>query len=203
MPVFFDGPRLRSTPDGIEIAFQWTALSRPAAGAAAPTAVAWWAVYRAIDEGPWIEVAEQGGDGEVVVVDRLEGLQLQPGQRLRYRVDLNEGARTITSATAELVLGAAATPGVRTQLLPNAPNPFNPRTEARFELAREGPVTLEVLDARGRRAALLLRQPLAAGLHTAVWDGRDDRGAPLASGAYPLRLVADGRVQTRVITMLR
>jgi len=29
---------------------------------------------------------------------------------------------------------------------------------------------------------------LAAGLHTVVWDGRDDRGRAAASGTYLLRL---------------
>ena len=39
--------------------------------------------------------------------------------------------------------------------------------------------------------------PLAAGAHTAAWNGRDDRGAPLAAGTYFYRLTVDGRSQAR------
>ena len=35
------------------------------------------------------------------------------------------------------------------------------------------------------------------------WNGRDDRGRPLASGVYLYRLVTVESVQTRKLTLLR
>ena len=42
-----------------------------------------------------------------------------------------------------------------------------------------------------------------AGVHRLHWNGRDDRGRPLASGVYLYRLVTGERIQTRKLTLLR
>jgi hypothetical protein len=102
---------------------------------------------------------------------------------------------------------AAVVPS-RLRLAANRPNPFNPSTEIRFELPSRAEVTLEVLDLRGRRIATLVAEPRAVGRHTVTWDGRDDRGATVASGTYLTRLRirdADGQVhvRSRSLTLLK
>ena len=47
-------------------------------------------------------------------------------------------------------------PPARTALLPNHPNPFNPYTSIRFELAADGPVRLTVFDLQGRAVRRVL-----------------------------------------------
>jgi len=89
-------------------------------------------------------------------------------------------------------------PGGRTRILGNAPNPFNPRTSISFELARPGPVRLDIHDVRGRLVARLVDAPYPAGRHSAVWDDRK-----VASGVYFARLVADGRTEVHKMTLLR
>ncbi len=42
---------------------------------------------------------------------------------------------------------------MKTELLPNYPNPFNPSTMIAFELARTGPVSVSVVDMLGREVA--------------------------------------------------
>jgi hypothetical protein len=69
-----------------------------------------------------------------------------------------------------------------------APNPFNPRTEFTFTLARQSDVRLTVLDARGREVATLAAQEMPAGGHAIPWDATD-----AAAGVYVGRLVVDGR----------
>lgn len=69
-----------------------------------------------------------------------------------------------------------------------APNPFNPRTELRFELAGGGFATLEMFDIAGRRVRVLAAADLAAGPHAWTWDGCDDAGRGLPSGTYLGRL---------------
>lgn len=85
--------------------------------------------------------------------------------------------------------------------LSSSPNPFNPRTTLRFELAEQGIVELDVYDAGGRRVRRLLDGvPLQSGPHAIVWNGSDDVGRALPSGAYLVRL--GGGAPLRV-TLLR
>ena len=82
-----------------------------------------------------------------------------------------------------------------------APNPFNPRTEVTWALERSAVVDVRVLDARGRHLRWLVRGAPAAG--RAVWDGRDDTGAAVASGTYHL-VAASGRERVvRAVSLVR
>lgn len=103
----------------------------------------------------------------------------------------------VASATPEVPVAAF-------RLLPNRPNPFNPRTEIRFELAQAGAPKVAVFDLRGHKVRdLLADQPLAAGVHTLVWDGRDDAGRDVASGLYVCRVEDGTQRLERKMTLLR
>ncbi len=52
----------------------------------------------------------------------------------------------------------------------NFPNPFNPSTVIRFQLAAAGRVELTVVDVLGRHAATLVDNEMPAGIHTVAWD---------------------------------
>jgi cytochrome c peroxidase len=75
------------------------------------------------------------------------------------------------------------------RLHPAAPNPFNPSTTIRYEVASGSDVRLEVFDAGGRRVRELVRS-VQGGAQSVIWDGRDDRGAGLPSGVYFVQLHA-------------
>jgi outer membrane protein assembly factor BamB len=86
----------------------------------------------------------------------------------------------------------------------NVPNPFNPRTEIGFELEAAGRVTLEVLDAKGRRLRTLIGdETRSIGRHTASWDGLDDGGAPAPSGVYFYRIASGSRVDSRKMLLVK
>ena len=91
----------------------------------------------------------------------------------------------------------------RTQLLQNAPNPFNSETVLSYFLLEPGPVHLEVFALSGQRVAVLHQGPQQAGYHRLHWDGRDGAGHPVASGAYLYRLVTDETALTRKLILLR
>jgi flagellar hook assembly protein FlgD len=50
-----------------------------------------------------------------------------------------------------------------------------------------------IYDLAGRRVRVIHRGPVARGLTTVAWDGRDDRGEELRGGVYLLRFTAGGR----------
>ncbi len=69
------------------------------------------------------------------------------------------------------------------------PNPFNPRTTIVFDLGRQETVNLRVYDLAGHLVRELVGgEPRFPGRHEVVWNGRDDTGRQVASGAYFYRL---------------
>lgn len=98
----------------------------------------------------------------------------------------------------------SAPPAARPRLVGAQPNPFNPSTRLVLELpANVARARLEIFDLQGRHVRTLLDGPLAAGRPQVAWDGRDDSGRALASGAFVARLAADGSVGTTRLVLLR
>ena len=73
-------------------------------------------------------------------------------------------------------------------LLGNTPNPFNASTEIFFKLPENDDITLEVLDVNGRVVRNLVSGDMSGGVHSIIWDGRDDSGTNMPSGIYTYRL---------------
>jgi hypothetical protein len=75
------------------------------------------------------------------------------------------------------------------ELLQNHPNPFNPYTEIRYALAKQGRVTLTVHNVLGQEIRRLVDNKLQeTGFRSVRWDGRDNRQRTVASGVYIYRL---------------
>lgn len=74
------------------------------------------------------------------------------------------------------------------------PNPFNARTQIRFELAEAGHLTLDLFDVRGRKVSRLTDGDYPAGPHEVPLVTGDAAGLDLASGVYMIVLRVDGQV---------
>ena len=87
----------------------------------------------------------------------------------------------------------------------NCPNPFNAETTIRYTLSASGMIDLVVYDVSGHAVRTLVRGQLPAGVHRAVWDGRDDKGIEVSSGVYLYRLRIDrgGGLRTRKTVLIR
>ncbi|MEW6754001.1 MAG: FlgD immunoglobulin-like domain containing protein [Candidatus Latescibacterota bacterium] len=83
------------------------------------------------------------------------------------------------------------------------PNPSNGQTVIPFELPEPGPVSLVVYDILGQRVRELVREARPAGVHRAVWDGRDATGRTVDTGVYLCRLQAGACVQVARVLLLR
>jgi hypothetical protein len=99
-------------------------------------------------------------------------------------------------------VGAADAPW-RARLRGNEPNPFNPTTAIRFDLAREALVCVAVHDVRGRTVAVLFDGDLPAGAHRVGWNGLCADGREAPSGVYFARVTANGWTDTRKMTLVR
>ena len=85
----------------------------------------------------------------------------------------------------------------------NYPEPFNGRTTIPLTLDRVTNVRLEIYNIEGRRIAVLYRGVLPPGKQTFTWDGICDNGRDAPSGKYFARLITNGRVHSRGMTLLR
>ena len=72
-----------------------------------------------------------------------------------------------------------------------------------YHLPVEGRVTLTIHDVAGRRLRVLREGLRLRGRHESIWDGRDERGRPLPSGLYPVRLHAGGDRADAKLLLLR
>ncbi len=65
-----------------------------------------------------------------------------------------------------------------------APNPFNPTTEIKLNLANPQLLQLGIYDISGRLVRLLHNGPLPEGVTSVTWDGKGEGGGFVASGVY-------------------
>jgi hypothetical protein len=134
----------------------------------------------------------------------------------RYRIDVEPAPdseiRGLHLSSVDLPCGLPATlslsPIVR--VIPPArrirtwPNPWGSFASIALDLvASEPDATLEVFDVTGRRVRTLYRGALPAGTTDLRWDGTNDRGRPVASGFYVLRLVSERQTLTHKFTRIR
>jgi hypothetical protein len=135
-------------------------------------------------------------------------IAIDPAVSRCYRVSAVNAIGYGSGYSQEVCAGQATAVGdaslpLATRLLPNVPNPFNPATVIRFELATAQRVRLTVYDVAGREVAALLDGVRGPGLHVVPWSGTDSRGVRLASGVYFYRLSAASFSQTRKMVLLK
>ena len=88
-------------------------------------------------------------------------------------------------------------------LAQNHPNPFNPATTIRFNLAEAQTVNLTVYSVDGRQIANLVDEAMPAGQHEAIWMGRDDSGRLVAAGTYIYRLQTGAFTEMKRMLLLK
>lgn len=76
----------------------------------------------------------------------------------------------------------------------NFPNPFNPDTTIKYDLAESADVTLQIYNVLGQVVrTLIASEAQNAGRYQIRWNGMDDRGVPVSSGIYFYQVSADGK----------
>ena len=88
------------------------------------------------------------------------------------------------------------------QLQQNYPNPFNPSTTIRYALSTPGPVSIDIYDATGRAIrSFFLKE--GSGAHEVLWDGKDNNGKSVSSGAYFYSLNMNGTLLAKKMLLLK
>jgi len=103
---------------------------------------------------------------------------------------LIDGSRLLNSVVSLGALDVQTTPK-EFALHQNFPNPFNPETTIKYELAASGQVELRIYNMVGQVVRTLISERQAAGRYSIRWDGKDGRGISVSSGIYFYSLNAD------------
>ena len=80
---------------------------------------------------------------------------------------------------------------------------FNPTAAINFELSHASKVSIKVFGVRGNLVRVLLHGTNPAGPGSVNWDGRDDAGSPVASGAYFVEMQAGSYRATQRTLLLK
>jgi hypothetical protein len=88
-------------------------------------------------------------------------------------------------------------------LIGNYPNPFNPSTTFRYGLSEPDQVTLKVYNTLGQLVRTVVNDFQGEGYHEAVWDGRNESGAMVASGIYVYRITAGSFMETKRMILMK
>ena len=127
-------------------------------------------------------------------------------RKFRYYAweDVAQSALTVCSRTLGVAAsGPPAAVGQPLRLFPNHPNPFNPQTAIRLQLAQPGLVRLRIYDVLGRSIRTLREEIMPGGEHTVLWDGKDEQQESMPSGVYFYKAEYEEFVQMRKMMLLR
>lgn len=91
---------------------------------------------------------------------------------------------------------------VKTELIYNYPNPFNPVTNIAYSIKEAGNVTLEVYNLKGQLVKALVNDERETGNYSVTWDGRDNSNKSVSSGIYFYKMrTADYSSMKKMILM--
>lgn len=165
--------------------------------------IQYYTIYRSVDGGA---IEQHTYSAEPGYVDNLTA----PGT-YEYVITAtdygdNESARSAAVSYTFTPLSIVDGMGIPDEfaLRANYPNPFNPSTTIAYQMPEAGRVSLEVYDLTGNVVSTLVSESQPAGYYQTVWNGRDQRGVPVATGVYFYRLQAGAEfVKTHKMVLMK
>lgn len=215
-----DGQSNRS-PYSNEISFRYdnteptpVRIAGPADGSEVETAGVelWWTKASDADGDPVTYTVHVFADDGVIAIDGIEDTtyvynrsSASPLSQFRWTICCSDHEFTTSSPDTFAVLSARAGFGipVAPALHQNYPNPFNPATTIRYDLDRDGQVSLKIFNVLGQEVRDLVNESRPAGFWAVEWDGRNDNGDPVGSGVYLYRLETPSHTQARKLVIVR
>jgi hypothetical protein len=92
---------------------------------------------------------------------------------------------------------------VKTALLGNYPNPFNPDTTINFALDANSDVVINIFNNKGQLVKTVLNKNMTTGQHSVVWNGIDKNGRTVPSGVYFIRMNSNGYSRTTKAVLMK
>ncbi len=85
----------------------------------------------------------------------------------------------------------------------NYPNPFNPTTIIRYGIPQNADVTLSIYNMLGQKIKTLVSEQKNAGTYSVQWNGDNEFGQKVSSGAYIYRINAGNFVKAMKLILMK
>lgn len=85
----------------------------------------------------------------------------------------------------------------------NYPNPFNPTTIIRYGIPQNADVTLSIYNMLGQKIKTLVSEQKNAGTYSVQWNGDNEFGQKVSSGAYIYRISAGSFVKAMKLILMK
>ena len=109
----------------------------------------------------------------------------------------------VAANVTDVVAPSGETGPATIELIQNYPNPFNPGTTIEYKVRGTGQIRIRIFNVIGEPVRNLVNEVKTQGLYRVLWDGKDDGGRPLPSGAYYYQLTSDSYAAARRMILLK
>ena len=89
------------------------------------------------------------------------------------------------------------------ELKQNFPNPFNANTIIKFSVPESQHVSVNIYNVLGQKVVDLLDRVVSPGCYQIKWDGKDENGNSVSSGAYIYKLQTQQRTMQKKMILLK
>lgn len=135
---------------------------------------------------------------------RVDSIKIEwPSKKVDVLVNVAAGSYVITEGSTTAVTNETGELPLRFALHQNYPNPFNPSTTISYALARSSKVSLRIFNLLGEEVVQLVDRAQPAGVYRVQWNGKDQRGAALASGVYLYKIETEAFTETKRLLFMK
>ena len=92
---------------------------------------------------------------------------------------------------------------VEYELYNNFPNPFNPSTTIRYSIDSPEKISIKIYNVSGQLIKEINREHNQAGKYEVIWDGKNNFGQKVSSGAYFYQLTAGNYTEAKKMILLK
>ncbi len=165
-------------------------------------------IDRKTDDTHWLQIASYKTHTELTG----QGTTSSPSQYIYTDKNASAGMNYIYRLTEASITGTINIIGttsvnetvpVSTQLFTAYPNPFNPTTTLKYNLAKDNHITMTVYDVLGRQIKQLINQKQPAGEYSVQWNGSTDSGQLTPSGTYLIQMNTGNTTHSQKVLFIK
>jgi hypothetical protein len=115
----------------------------------------------------------------------------------------NQGVFRYNLSNINLSLADNQTVPYSIELHQNYPNPFNPTTTIKYDISEQIQVKISIYDMMGHEVKFITNEFQSPGVHSVIWDARNNEGKPVSAGLYLYQVSAGNFQKFKKMVLLK